>query len=123
MQETEVRFDPWVRKVSWRREWQPTSVFLPGKSHGQRSLVIYIHGHKESDTTEQLHSLILTQGSQVVPAVKKLLADARDTSSIPESGGSPAGGNGNTARYSYLGNPMDGGAWRATIHGVAESQI
>ena len=31
-------FDPWVGKIPWRREWQPTAVFLPGKSHGQRSL-------------------------------------------------------------------------------------
>ena len=31
-------FDPWVRKIPWRRAWQPTPVFLPGKSHGQRSL-------------------------------------------------------------------------------------
>ena len=35
------RLSPWVGKVSWRREWQPTPVFLPGKSHGQRSLVGY----------------------------------------------------------------------------------
>ena len=35
-------FDPWVRKIPWRRAWQPASVFLPGKSHGQRSLVGYI---------------------------------------------------------------------------------
>ena len=34
-------FDPWVRKVPWRRKWQPTPVFLPGESHGQRSLVGY----------------------------------------------------------------------------------
>ena len=34
-------FDPWVRKISWRRKWQPTPVFLPGKSHGQRSLADY----------------------------------------------------------------------------------
>ena len=33
--------DPWVGKIPWRREWQPTPVFLPGKSHGQRSLVGY----------------------------------------------------------------------------------
>ena len=32
------RFDPWVRKIPWRRKWQPTPVFLPGKSHGQRDL-------------------------------------------------------------------------------------
>ena len=34
-------FHPWVRKISWRKKWQPTPVFLPGKSHGQRSLVGY----------------------------------------------------------------------------------
>ena len=33
------RFDPWVGKIPWRRAWQPTLVFLPGESHGQRSLV------------------------------------------------------------------------------------
>ena len=31
-------FDPWFRKISWRRKWQPTPMFWPGKSHGQRSL-------------------------------------------------------------------------------------
>ena len=35
----ETRFDPWVKKIPWRREWQPTLVFLPGEFHGQRSLV------------------------------------------------------------------------------------
>ena len=34
-------FNPWVRKIPWRRAWQPAPVFLPGKSHGQRSLVGY----------------------------------------------------------------------------------
>ena len=48
-----ARFDPWVRKIPWRRKWQPTPVFLPGESRGQRSLVGYSPwGHKESDTTE-----------------------------------------------------------------------
>ena len=37
------RFDPWVGGISWNRKWQPTPVFLPGESHGQRSLVGYIH--------------------------------------------------------------------------------
>ena len=46
---------PWVRKIHWGRDWQPTPVFLPGESHGQRSLVGYTPwGRKESDTTEQL---------------------------------------------------------------------
>ena len=47
---------PWVRKIPWRRKWQPTPVLLPGKSHGWRSLVgCSPRGHKESDTTERLH--------------------------------------------------------------------
>ena len=46
-------FDSWVRKVLWRKAWQPTPVFLPGESHGQRSLVGgRLWGHTESDTTE-----------------------------------------------------------------------
>ena len=41
---------------SWRRKWQPTAAFLPGKSHGQRSLAGYSPwGHKEMDTTERLN--------------------------------------------------------------------
>ena len=35
------RFDPWVRKMPWRRRWQPTPVFMPGESHGQRGLADY----------------------------------------------------------------------------------
>ena len=48
------RFDPWVGKILWRRrKWQPIPVFLPGESHGQRSLTCYSPGgHKESDMTE-----------------------------------------------------------------------
>ena len=34
-------FDPWIMKIPWRRNWIPTPVFLPGNSHGQRSLVGY----------------------------------------------------------------------------------
>ena len=37
-------FDPWVGEILWRRKWQPTSVFLPAKSHGQRSLAGYSPG-------------------------------------------------------------------------------
>ena len=48
-------FDPWVRKIPWRRKWQPTPVFLPGKSQGQKSQVDYNpRGHKESNRTEDL---------------------------------------------------------------------
>ena len=54
-------FDPWVRKIPWRMKWQPTAVFLPGESYGQRSLVgCSPGGHKESDTTEHAHLHLLT---------------------------------------------------------------
>ena len=48
-----LRFDPWAGKISWRRAWQPTPVFLPGESHGQKSLRGYSPwGHKELETIE-----------------------------------------------------------------------
>ena len=52
-------FNPWVRKIPWRREWLPTPVFFPGKCHGQRSLVGYSPwGHKESDMTKRLKNYL-----------------------------------------------------------------
>ena len=46
-------FDPWVRKLPWRRQWHPTPVLLPGESHGQRSLVgCSPRGRTESDTAK-----------------------------------------------------------------------
>ena len=61
--------------------------------------------------------------SQVAPVVKNLpdnAEDIRDMGSIPGSGRSPAGGHGNPLQYSCLENPMDRGAWRATVHGVTK---
>ena len=47
------KFDPWVREILWRREWQPAPVFLPGQFHRQRSLAGYSpQGHNKSDTTK-----------------------------------------------------------------------
>ena len=70
---------------SWRRQWQPTPVLLPGKSHGQRSLVgCSPWGHEESDTTERLHFHF-------------------SLSCVGE-------GNGNPLQCSCLKNPRDGGA-------------
>ena len=81
----------------WRRQWQPTPVLLPGKSHGQRSLVgCSPWGCKESDTTERPHfhfSLSCT-----------------------------GEGNGNPLQYSCLENPRDGGAWCAAVCGVTQSR-
>ena len=80
-----------------RRQWQPTPVLLPGKSHGQRSLVgCSPWGHWESDTTECLHFHF-------------------SLSCIGE-------GNGNPLQCSCLENPRDGGAWWAVVYGVAQSQ-
>ena len=48
------RVNPWAGKIPWRRAWQPTPVFLPGESHGQRGLAGYSpQGRKESDATER----------------------------------------------------------------------
>ena len=61
--------------------------------------------------------------SQVAPVVKNLSAnagDVRDMCSIPGSGRSPGGGHGNPLQYSCLKNPMDKGAWRATVHKVTK---
>ena len=54
--------------------------------------------------------------------VKNLPANAGDVGSNPRLGRSPGEGNGNPLQYSYLGNPMNRGDWRATVHGVAKSQ-
>ena len=52
----EPQFNPWVRMIPWRREWQPTPGFLPGKSHVQRRPAdcSIVYGCRESDTTKQL---------------------------------------------------------------------
>ena len=123
MWETQGQSLSW--KIPWRSEWKPTLVFLPGKSHRQRSLVGYRPwGCKESDTTEGL-TLSLPQYKRGFPGgsvVKNLPANAGDTDSIPGSGRSPGEGNGNPLQYSCLGNPIDRGAWWAMDHGVAKSQ-
>ena len=80
-----------------RRQWHPTPVLLPGKSHGWRSLVgCSPWDLEESDTTEWLHFHF-------------------SLSCIGE-------GNGNPLQCSCLENPRDGGAWWAAVYGVAESQ-
>ena len=86
-----------------------------------------------SNPTRQQHSLlplgftdILTtsdvfSGFPGGSVVKNLPAKAEDPDSVPGFGRSPGEGNGNPLQYSCLGNPMDIGAWRATVHRVAKS--
>ena len=65
-------------------------------------------------------SLKVFSGDSVV---KNLPANTGVSGSIPGSGSSPGDGNGNPLQNSYLGNPMDKGAWRATVHGVRVTRI
>ena len=69
------RFDPCVGKIPWRREWQLTPVFLPGKTHAQRSLTgCSPWGHKESDTTEysHIHTGLIVRCIIILCSTKKL---------------------------------------------------
>ena len=75
-----------------------------------------VHGVAKSQT--RLRDFTFTLGSEG----KASTCNAGDLGSIPGSGRSPGGGNGNPLQYSCLENPMDGGAWRATVHGVAKSR-
>ena len=108
----------------WRRQWHPTPVLFPGKSHGWRSLVGYSPwGHKESDMTKWLH--LPEQYSLVAQKVKRLPATWEtwvwDLDLIPGLGRSPGEGNGNPLQCSCLKNPRDSGAWWAAVYGVAQS--
>ena len=65
---------PWVRKIPWRRKWQPTSVFLPGKFHGQWSLEGYRPwDHKELGTSEQLCTHAYMQAVTSIVSISLLL--------------------------------------------------
>ena len=87
--------DECISRTRGRRQWQPTPVLLPGKSHGRRSLVgCSPWGRYNSDTIEQLHFSLSCIGE----------------------------GNGNPLQYSCLENPRDGGAWWAAVYGVAQSR-
>ena len=62
------------------------------------------------------------KGFPIGSEIKDLSANAEDAGSIPGSGRSPGGENGNPLQFSCLGNPMDGGAWWAIVHRVAKSR-
>ena len=111
------RFNPWVGKIPWRREWPSTPVFLPEEFHGRRSLAGYSPwGSKESDAITIAMKPEVSLGKESACNA----GDTGDTGLIPGSGGSPGGGNGIPLQYSCLKNPMDR---RATIQRVTKSQI
>ena len=65
---------------------------------------------------------MFTNASLVAQRLKRLACNARDLGSISGLGRSPGEGNGNPLQYSCLENPIGGGAWWPTVHGIAESQ-
>ena len=70
------RFDPWVRKISWRRAWQPTPVFFPGESDRQKRLVGYSpRGHKQLGTMKRLstHIHLKTDSTTIVRITKAIV--------------------------------------------------
>ena len=73
-------FNPWVRKILWRREWHPTPVFLPAKFLGQRSPVGYRPwGCKESDTTKWTH-MVDDEGGDLMNEISALIKEPRRSS-------------------------------------------
>ena len=117
-------FDPCVSKIPWRRAQQPTPAFLPGESHGQRSLAGYsLWGRKGSDTTEQLtFNFMVRLWTFPVKNPPANAGNSANAGSIPGSGRSPGGGHGSLLQYSCLENPMDREAWRVTVHGVTKTR-
>ena len=111
--------------ISQRRQWHPTPVLLPGKSM-EKSLVGYIAwAHKSwAWLSTKSPPPPVIRASQVVLVVKNPPANAgdiKDVGSISRSGRYPEGENDNPLQYSYLENPMDRGAWQATVNRVAKS--
>ena len=102
----ETRFHPWVRKVSWKRERQPTPVFLPT-----------LHQKKEGVGLKEIF------GFSCGSVGKDSACNAENRGSIPRSGRSPGEGHGNPLQYSCLENSKDSGVGRVAVHRIAKSQI
>ena len=127
-----------------RRQWHPTRVLLPGKSHGWRSLVgCSPWGREESDTTERPHfhfslSCIgegngnplqysclanpVDRGAGRLQSMGSLESDTTERPHFHFSLSCTGEGNGNPVQCSCLENPRDGEAWWAAVSGVAQSQ-
>ena len=102
-------FDSWVRKIPWRKKWQPIPVFLPGKSHGQRTAGYSPWGHTrighDLAAKQQQHTYLLGRSRRLgfpdSSAGKKSSCNAVYLNLIPESGRAPGEGIGHPLQYSW----------------------
>ena len=126
--------------MHWRRKWQPTPVFLPGESQGQRRLSSmgsprvghnwYDFAAAAAGDSSQCNQFVFLRfevslafsGGNSVKNSSANAGDVRGMGSIPGSWRCPGRGHGNPLSYSCLENPMNRGGWRATVHGAAKSQ-
>ena len=83
--------------------------------------MFYSTGNQDSHCGKQDYKYIYT-GFPASQMAKQSTCSAEDLGSIPASGRSPGEGKGNPLQYSCLENPMEGGAWWATVHGVTKSR-
>ena len=133
---------PGLGKIPWRRAWQPTPVFSPGDSLGQRSLMGYSPQSRraEHNWSDLARSMGMVEGLECwgsscfecdftviwgLPGgsdSKESACNAGNLGSIPGSGRCPEEGNGYSLQYSCLENSMDRGVWRAGVHGIVKSQ-
>ena len=132
-------FNHWVRKIPWRRKWQPTPVFLPGKSHGKRSLVGYspwgrrVEGNWATEHASRGDSYYFgtIRILEVYPARWSSLV-AQMVQNLPAMQETWVGSLGqedplekSMATHSSIlawRIPMDKGVWWATVHGIAKRQ-
>ena len=129
-------FSPWVGKIPWRRKWQPTPMFLPGKSHGQRSLADYSSwGHRELDMTEWLLLLLLSH----VRRVQLCVPHRRQPTRLPRPWDSPGKNTGVGCHFLLqcmkvksesevaqlcltLLDPMDCNLPGSSVHGISQAR-
>ena len=97
--------------------WQLSYLMLIGSS-----LQFLVHCYSDLTIIMFINSFSILGTSLVAQTVKASAYNAGDPGSIPGWGRSPGEGNGNPLQYSCLENPMDGGAWEATVHGVTKSR-
>ena len=129
-----INFKGWLEAGGQRRQWHPTPVLLPGKSHGWRSLVGFSPwGRWESDMTERLHfhfSLSCTgegngNHSSVlawrIPGMGEP-GGLTDVYGVAQSRTRLKRLSSSSSQCSCLENPRDGGAWWAALYGVAQSR-